>query len=164
MAFRDLGDWAELAGLRLPIAGKTYTLPPISAELGLRLQALFAAGFAFARGDASAAEQIVLDDQGESDLYREILGTTHDEMTADGVPWAAIKHAAMTAAIDAAVDRETAEKFWASLGKPPGRRPTDRQAPKATAQQTKRASSAGTTSRKTAAKATRGRKSSGTGS
>lgn len=165
--FKDLGDWADLAGLRLPVGGKTYQLPPISAELGPRLQALWSAGLAFAGGGKPAAgDMVVLDDAAEQDLYPEILGPVYVEMQADGVPWAAIKHAAMTAFVDAVVDRDTAEKFWARLGKPPRREPADHKAPKGTARRTTPDSNAGTTSRRkpAAAKAARGRRSSSTGS
>jgi hypothetical protein len=163
MAFKDLGDWADLGGLKLPINGKVYGLPPIDAELGPRLQALVSAGVDVAQGRGlSDGDQEVLDDLGERALFRDILGDVYDEMVADKVPWTALKLAAMTSMFDAVLDRKTAEKYWETQGKPPAR--TAKRATKATGSPTKRVSSGGTTSRrKPAAKGARGRKSSGTG-
>lgn len=171
MAFKDLGDWAELGGLKLPIGGKVYAVPPVSAELGPRLEVLIAAGVDVARGnDLRDDDRQVLDDLGERELYRDVLGPVYDEMLADKVPWPALKHAAMTVMIDAATDRATAERYWQSLGKPaPARKkPADRMPPKdpkVTEIRTRRASTGGTTPRKTAAaRGTRGPRSSSTGS
>jgi hypothetical protein len=170
VAFEDLGDWAELGGLKLPIGGKVYAVPPVSAELGPRLQVVVGAGIDVARGNEVADDnQKILDDLGELALYRDILGPVYDEMVADGVPWPALKHAAMTVMIDSATDRETAERFWQNLGKPkPARkRPADRlppKDPKVTEIRTRRASTAGTTPRKKpAARASSGSRSSSTG-
>lgn len=170
MAFEDLGDWAEIAGLKLPIAGKVYALPAVSAKLGLRIVAIMDLGTNLAHGKFSDADREVLDDEQEQSLYQEILGPRYDEMLADGVPWEALKHAAMTVMIDVALDRERAEAYWARLGKTtpakkPAKKPADRKAPKATATRTSKASTAGTTrspARKRAS-APRGRKSSPSG-
>lgn len=166
MAFKDLGDWAQLVGLRLPIGGRVYELPPISAELGPRVQALIDYGIDIAVGNESAADGAqILDDVAERDLYKEVLGPVYDAMQADGVPWAALKHAAMTSIIDATRDREEAELYWERLGKPEPANPPEKPARKATATRTNKASTGGTTSRKpTAGKARPGRRSSSTGS
>jgi len=168
VAFKDLGDWADLVGLRLPINGRVYLLPPISAELGPRVQAIIDFGIDIAVGAADADDAgEVLNDVAERDLYKEVLGAVYDAMQADGVPWAALKHAAMTSIIDATRDREEAEAYWARLGKPetPVKQPADRQPRKATASRTTKASTAGTTSRrKPAGKAQPGRRSSSSGS
>lgn len=175
MAFKDLGDWAELGGLKLPIGGKVYSVPPVSAELGPQLQALMSSAGDMALGDdPSDVDRQVLDDLGELDLFRRVLGPVYDEMVADKVPWPALKHAAMTVIFDATIDRETAERYWVELGKPPAakrapRKPSDRlppKNPKVTEIRTRRASTGGTTrSRKAAApRASRGKPSSSTGS
>ncbi len=174
MAFKDLGDWAELGGLKLPIGGKVYVLPPVSAELGPRLQVLMSSGVTLGQGGELADDdKQVLSDLAEKELYRDLLGPVYDEMIADGVPWSALKHAAMTVLVDATVDRDTAEQYWENLGKPPAvkkaaRKPADRlppKDPKVTEIRTRRASTAGTTSRRTpAARASRGKPSSSTGS
>jgi hypothetical protein len=158
VVFKDLGDWAAIGALKLPISGRVYTLPPISAELGPRVQALVDIGVDIALGNEPGDDtDQVLDDVSERDLYKEVLGPVYDAMQADGVPWVALKHAAMTSIIDAARDRTEAEQYWEQMGKPqpakaPAKRapkqPTDRQAPKATASRTPRASTAGTTSRR----------------
>lgn len=155
MAFKDLGDWAQLVGLRLPINGRVYELPPISAELGPRVQALIDYGIDIAIGREADADEAgeVLSDVAERDLYKEVLGPVYDAMQADGVPWAALKHAAMTSIIYATRDREDAEAYWERLGKTepaktPVKQPADRQAPKATANRTTKGSTAGTTSQR----------------
>lgn len=170
MAFKDLGDWAELVGLRLPIGGRMYLLPPISAELGPRVQALIDFGIDIAFGGDTDDGAQVLDDIAERDLYKEVLGPVYDAMQADGVPWAALKHAAMTSIIDATRDREEAELYWARLGKPepaapPVKQPADRKPRKATASRTTKASTGGTTSRRKSPNGARpGRTSSSSGS
>lgn len=172
MAFKDLGDWAQLVGLRLPIGGRVYLLPPISAELGPRVQALIDYGIDIALGNDPEADDAgqVLDDVAERDLYKEVLGQVYDVMQADGVPWAALKHAAMTSIIDATRDRAEAELYWERLGKPepaktPVKLPADRKPRKATASRTPKASTAGTTARrKPVKKAQPGRRSSSSGS
>lgn len=167
MAFKDLGDWAQLAGLRLPIGGRVYELPPIDAELGPRVQALIDYGIDIAFGNDPDGEE-VLSDVAERDLYKEVLGAAYDAMQADRVPWPALKHAAMTSIIDATRSREEAELYWERLGKPepanpPVKKPADR---KATASRTRSGSTGGTTSPKkpAARKAQPGRRSSSTGS
>lgn len=172
MAFKDLGDWAQLLDLRVPIGGRMYLLPPISAELGPRVQALIDYGIDIAIGNDTDADEAdeVLSDLAERDLYKEVLGPVYDVMQADGVPWAALKHAAMTSMIDATRDREDAEAYWERLGKPepvetPVKQPADRKPRKATASRTTKASTAGTTPRKApAVRAQAGRKSSSSGS
>ena len=170
MAFKDLGDWGSLDPLRLPLQGKTYTLPPVDSELGPRLQALISFGAEVADGDKttlSAKDRVVLDDFAEMELYQEILGDVYQEMVDDGVPWPALKHAAMTSMFDAVFDRDTAEKYWESLGKAPApNRAARRSRTTASASKTTKASAAGTTSRRklpAKAKATGGRRSSSTG-
>lgn len=157
----------------MPIGGRMYLLPPISAELGPRVQALIDFGIDIAVGNDTDADDgaQVLDDVAERDLYKEVLGPVYDAMQADGVPWAALKHAAMTSIIDATRDRDEAEVYWARLGKPepeptPVKQPADRKPRKATASRTNKASTAGTTSSRKPAvkKAQPGRRSSSSGS
>lgn len=153
MAFEDLGNWAELTGLKLPIAGKVYTLPPVGAVLGVRIMAIWGLGANLATGKSlNAADVEVLSDEEEQHIYQEILGPVWFEMHEDDVPWAALKHAAMTAMIDVVMDRERAEIYWSRLGKTtpatkPAKKPADRKPRKATATRTSTASTAGTTSR-----------------
>ncbi|WP_424183855.1 DUF7426 family protein [Actinokineospora sp. G85] len=165
MPFRDLGELLD-AGLKLPIRGKVYTVPPVDAETGLRLQRLaeIAAQVADVAENGGSLDGVVLDDAAEVDLYRDALGAAYDEMLADRVPWPALKLAGVTAWLDAAVSREAAEAYWNAAGSPEasaGNRATRRTAARSTRQP---ASASGTTrTRKaTAAKTatgTRGRKS-----
>lgn len=172
MAFEDLGDWAEINGLKLPIGGKVYSLPLVSAELGLRIVALFELGTDLAQGrDPNPADHELLSDAEELNLFQQVLGAVYGEMLADGVPWTALKHAAMTAMIEVVYDRDRAEAYWSRLGKStpakkPVKKPADRLPPKATASRTTKASTAGTTTRRPSGKkaaAPRGRGSSSSG-
>ncbi|MER6505900.1 hypothetical protein ABT158_03765 [Nonomuraea sp. NPDC001636] len=107
--FRDLDEFFD-DSLPLPIGGKTYRVPPADAETGLFCQRLMTAGIAAANGTQVDAAQ--LDDQGETDLYRRVLGTAYDEMIADRVSWPRIKHAGITAFLWIAGDTDTAAKYW----------------------------------------------------
>jgi hypothetical protein len=167
MAFRDLSEVLD-AGMSLPIKGKTYVVPPVDAETGLRLQRLaeVAAQAAKAVENGEPLDSIVFDDDDEVDLYREALGAAYEEMLADRVSWPALKIAGVTAWLDAAVNRETAEAYWNAAGDPEalaGNRTTRRAAARSTRRP---ASASGTTRTRTAktATGTRGRKSSNAGS
>lgn len=119
MAFQDLGELLD-AGLSLPYQGKTYLVPPVDAETGLRFQRLaeVAAQLAKAAEDEQELNAVVLDDVGEVDLYRDALGPAYAAMIADRVPWPVLKVAAMTAWLDAAAGREAAESYWNAAGRP----------------------------------------------
>lgn len=164
MAFRDLSEVLD-AGLSLPIGGKTYLVPPVDAETGLRLQRLaeLAAQAAKAVQTGEGLEEIVVDDDQEVDLYRDALGPAYEQMVADRVPWPALKIAGVTAWLDAAVDRQTAEAYWNAAGDPErlaGNRTTRRAAARSTRRP---ASGNGTTRTRTAKTGTPGRKSSSAG-
>ncbi|WKX70051.1 hypothetical protein [Streptomyces sp. XD-27] len=115
MAFKALGELLD-ESLHLPIKGHTYTVPPPSAETGLRVQALINA--AAIAADGGQADEDVLADAAERDLYRDVLGTAHDQMVADGVTWPALKHAAITAMVWIAQDAAAAERYWNAGGDP----------------------------------------------
>ena len=106
MAFRDLSELLD-AGLSLPYKGRTYVIPPVDAETGLRFQRLaeVAVQAAQAAETGDELDAVVLDDAGEVDLYRDALGPAYEEMLADRVPWPMLKTAAVTAWLDAAVSR-----------------------------------------------------------
>lgn len=171
MAFRDLSEVLD-GGLSLPYKGKSYTVPPVDAETGLRLQRLaeVAAQAAKAAETGEPLDTVALDDDAEVDLYRDALGTAYDEMLADRVPWPMLKLAGVTAWLDAAVSREAAEAYWNAAGDPEalaGNRETRRAAARSTrrpasARGTTRTRKAATTAR-TAKTGTRGRTSSTAG-
>ena len=164
MTFRDISELLD-AGLALPIRGKVYTVPPVDAETGLRLQRLaeVAAQAAKAVENGEGLDAIVFDDDDEIDLYRVALGAAYEEMLADGVSWPALKIAGVTAWLDSAVGREAAEAYWNAAGDP--ERLAGNRATRRAARSTRRpASASGTTRTRTAKTGTRGRTSSTTGS
>jgi hypothetical protein len=117
MGFQDFADFADELGLRLPIDGKTYLIPPIDAETGLWCQNLMQVGGRVVAGHVVTEEDVeLLDDDAERSLYQRLLGPVHEQMVADNVPWTAIKNAALTVLWDATAGRETAEKFWNAGG------------------------------------------------
>jgi hypothetical protein len=94
MAFRDLTD--IIGPIALPIRGKTYTLPEISLEDGLRMH-------------SAAANNSALP---LSDLIRIILGDIQQEMLDDHVPLGVIDRALWTGVADFQSGREAAEAVW----------------------------------------------------
>ncbi|KAA6220600.1 hypothetical protein CP973_00300 [Streptomyces albofaciens JCM 4342] len=115
MAFKELGELLDET-LQLPVAGTVYTVPAPSAEVGLRVQAIINA--AAVAADGGRVDEQVLGDAAERDLFRDVLGTAHGQMVADGVPWPALKHSAITAMVWIAQDKAAAEAFWNSGGDP----------------------------------------------
>lgn len=156
MAFKDLGDLLD-AGLLLPYKGKTYVIPPVDAETGLKFQRLaeVAAQLAQATETGEELDAVVLDDAGEVDLYRDALGPAYDAMIADRVPWPMLKTAAVTAWLDAAVSRDAAEAYWNAAGTPDPEALAGNRASRRAARSTRpRASANGTTRTRATGKAT----------
>ncbi len=118
-AFKDLDEFFDPT-LKLPVSGKTYVVPPPSAEVGLLCQRLMQASIAAQAGQAvdedglNELAQLVLDDKQEKDLYQTILGLVWDELLADKVSWPAIQHVGQTALIWVAAGLEAAAKHWES--------------------------------------------------
>lgn len=116
MPLDDLTDLFD-PDLVLPIGGKAYRVPPPSAVVGLRLQALQALAVARARGEklgAADRARLRMDDGAEVDLHRDALGPVYDELLADGVNIEYLRHAGTTAYLRWAVGRDRAEEFWRS--------------------------------------------------
>lgn len=111
--FRDLDEFFDDT-LPLKIKGKTYVVPAPDAETGLFCQRLMAAGINAANGREIDAAS--LDDDGEQDMYRRVLGSVYDELIADAVSWPRIKHAGITAFLWIAGDTDSAQKWWESGG------------------------------------------------
>lgn len=99
MAFKDFREFAE--NLRLPINGKTYDIPPVSARLGIQLLGL-------AKGD----DVPELAGLSGLDLWKALLGSAWDDMVADDVPMSAIARAGLTALADYQQGRVVAEAVW----------------------------------------------------
>ncbi|MFF4751830.1 hypothetical protein [Streptomyces sp. NPDC001270] len=115
MAFQALGELLDET-LSLPVNGKTYAVPPPSAATGLRVQAIMQA--AAVAADGGNVNNEALADAAERDMYRDVLGTAHAEMVADGVSWPMLKHCAVTAMVWIVQDKDRAELYWNSGGDP----------------------------------------------
>ncbi len=154
MAFKDLDEFFDDT-LRLPVGGKEYVVPPPSAETGLFCQRLMEAGIDAVNGQSIDAAQ--LDDAGEKDMYKRVLGGVYDELMADGVSWPKIKHCGITAFLWIAGDKDTAEKYWER--DPEAQEAPNRAERRAAAASTRRRASGTTTSRNSgrAAKASTGK-------
>lgn len=96
-----LKPWEEIAPepLAFPIAGRTFTVKPLSYKDGLRVEALF------------ASEKVEITNE---ELWRLGLGDTFDEMVEAGVPPAAVARAGMAAITDYQRGRAAAELIWES--------------------------------------------------
>lgn len=136
MALKDFTEFTT--SLALPIQGKTYEIPPVSADLGAKLTLVAeraATIFQVAQRNQDAAKKAeeageepsepeplpefeLEDDDAEADLQQKMLGPAYDQMVADNVPFMAIKIAGLTAYHDFLYGREAAEAFWNSGGDP----------------------------------------------
>ncbi|MEU5838773.1 hypothetical protein ABZ820_34630 [Streptomyces diacarni] len=105
--------------LELPVKGRVYRVPSPSAEDGLRVQRMAGVAAQVAAGaEPSESDTKVFSDDDERDLYAMCLGPAYDDMVADGVDWAWIKHAGLTAMMWITADLETAQHYWAAAGDP----------------------------------------------
>ncbi|MFE7316406.1 hypothetical protein ACFU7T_25440 [Streptomyces sp. NPDC057555] len=118
MAFQALGELLNGA-LELPVGEpgqeRIYRIPAPSAETGVRVQRLVTAATRAANGGDVDADLVA--DAEEHDLYADVLGTAYDELLAD-VSWPVLKHAAVTAMVWIAQDRDAAETYWNAAGDP----------------------------------------------
>lgn len=153
MTFRELREFFD-GSLRLPIGGKVYVVPPISATDGLWATHFMELGIAAAAGqdlDPRDIEKLKLDDDDERDLYERVLGPALEEMRADNVDWPSITRAGQTAFIFFTQGEEAATRIWegASGEAPAPARAARRQASKGSGSSTRsRASTSGTRSRR----------------
>jgi hypothetical protein len=86
--------------LTFPISGKAYVVPPLGFTDGIRLQRVL------------AGEDESLNNAPAEDGWRLVLGPAFDEMVADKVPLEAIARAGFTAMTDFQFGREQAERVW----------------------------------------------------
>ncbi len=151
MALRPYED--IIGPLVIPVRGKEYTLPTVSLQDGLRMHAA-------ARG----GEDLSLED-----LTVIILGDARQQMLDDGVPVAVIDRALWTGIADFQQGREHAEQVW-ERGVPKAvleemvKVLAQAQTTPADAESTTPPPASGTTTKTPKAPASRGRKSSPTGS
>lgn len=112
-------------GHRLPILGKEYLVPHVRASTGLQFAAFTSAAIAAVQAEEtgkevqiSAADQEILSDEQEADLYRDALTpAVYDEMEQDGVPFEHLRIAAMYVLIHAVMGEAQAAEYWATGGK-----------------------------------------------
>ena len=99
----DFADYQEFADpLRLPICGKTYTIPEPSFTDAITLQGLASGG---------DIPEHLQDASGEK-LARFVLGPVYDGMLADNVPHSAFNRAIATAMTDVTRGRFAAWMMW----------------------------------------------------
>lgn len=96
MAFREITD--IYGPIVLPIRGKTYTLPVLTIEQGLKL-----------RDVLNPADNATMDD---AEFYAFLLGDALEAMRADAVTPDTIARAAFTALADFQSGRPAAELIW----------------------------------------------------
>lgn len=125
MTLKDLRDVLS-DGHRLPINGKTYTIPHASAEAGLIFSEMMGVAAKVAKAQEDGAEPHITDadtpilsDAEEMDLYGDVLGDTRDEMLDDGLRYEHLKHAAMYSLIYAVMGEDRAVAYWNAGGKAP---------------------------------------------
>lgn len=158
----QLGTFLEPI-LAVPFRGKTYKVPAVDAQTGLRLQKLISSGIRDALENKVNPETIELvSDAEEKGFYETILGPVYDELLADGASFAALKFIGQTALLWHAQDFTMAEDFWRAEGKVPApnraaRRTATRTSTGVASTTRKRASVNGTTT----PKATRSRAANG---
>lgn len=98
--FQDFNDMFD--PLELPIDGKTYRIPPVSFDAGVKIN-----------GIVDGTKSL-----GEEEFFRLVLGDVFDQMRADKVPSTAITRAGQVALADFKYGREMAEVMWATGGDP----------------------------------------------
>jgi hypothetical protein len=134
MAFENYESFVDR--IELPIGDKTYTLPEVSAKLGIRINLVFdKANEALKiqqRNEEAAAEAKKagkeppepepLPDLKDADSIiksEELLGTDlFNQMVEDGIPQRAIQMAAQVIYQDFLFGREAAQEYWNSDGDP----------------------------------------------
>ncbi len=116
MPFEDLAQYVR-PGFDLPYGGKAYFVPAPNSRDGLWLQALMdgSASLLLTRSLGAANRQVLLDDEQERTVYQLALGSAHDEMVNDGLPWPVLKHAGVTAWMYWTRSEKAAEDYWATL-------------------------------------------------
>lgn len=96
MAFRDITE--ILGPITLPINGKTYTLPILTIEQGLRIH--------------TAMNPNTPDSMTDPEFFEILLGDAHKQMAADNIAPDTIARAAFTALADWQSGRPAAELIW----------------------------------------------------
>lgn len=101
MALKAYEEFAE-EPLAFPIGGKTYTMPRLTYQQGIRLTRIF------------SGEDHSLDGQPVEEGWKLVMGASWDEMAADDVPLDAMSRAGLAAVADFQFGRAAAELVWES--------------------------------------------------
>lgn len=112
-------------GHDLPINGKTYHVPAVTAEVGLTFNSFVSVAFRAQQAKNKDEEftpddddMQILNDQQEHDMVRDVLRDgLWEEMVDDGLSFEHMRIASMYALIHATQGEEVADRFWASGGK-----------------------------------------------
>lgn len=132
VGFAPVDEWVAGDVLELPAQspahphGRTYRVPSCPAKVGVKLEALYARSLEVQRARREGRPvpaDTELDDDDELDLYRDALGPVHAQLVEDGVPWAMLKHLALTSFYWHVAGREVAEKYWRAPTGDPTKRP-----------------------------------------
>lgn len=149
--FEALGELLdEFIELPVPIGDrkegkrKTYHINSPSGRDGLKIEQVTQVAVTLATGGEDINTELMDDDE-ERSMFQLLLGDQYEEMLADGVTWAWLRHAALTCLMWVSSGLSTAERYWASAGDP------ERMAPNRAARRSKQQDSSA------AAKSTRGR-------
>jgi hypothetical protein len=133
--------------LVFPVNGKLYTIPPVGYLMGIRLSGIL------------AGTDHTMDETDTDAFWEFVLGDVWAQMKADNAPMEAMSRVGFATLTDFQLGREAAEKVWES-GIPPEALAAAMAASQVTGQQTppnmvaapktqSRASSSGTSSRRT---------------
>lgn len=96
---------------------KLYKIASPSARDGIMIERITNVAVQLANGGEDINMEL-LDDDEERDLYRTLLGSAYDEMVDDGVTWAWMRHASLTALMWVSSGLSVAEQFWGAAGDP----------------------------------------------
>lgn len=116
MAYKDLDTFFD-PDLKLPIRGKTYTVPAPGAPEAARLRKqVIAEGVPPVEQVFEALKVLGAEIDPETEAWS---GGVYDEMVADDLPWPMIFHAGRTAIIHYGFTADMGEAHWAlaQLGK-----------------------------------------------
>lgn len=126
MEFKDLTEYLDAEPLRLPVKGKTYTVPPASAELGLWCRATYSAAQADTDEEESAAVAQIPQLRGDKTLAQTVLGSAYEEMRRDGLEDVYVEFCAAVTYLWIVGGEEAAQTYWQAGGDPNAVRPANR--------------------------------------
>lgn len=111
-----LDDWLELPVRCKDGQTRVFRIPSPPAEDGLRIDQITTMAARLALGGAPADEEVLNDDE-ERDLFKLALGDVYEEILSH-VGWTRFRHIAMTAIVWITSSRDNAALYWAAGGDP----------------------------------------------